>query len=56
MESALKEVQAASVFVVRASRAGSGSFIRNGAVNDVVEGFLVVDDPRHRIATMFAVA
>jgi glutamin-(asparagin-)ase len=44
LDSALKEVRAKGVFIVRATRTGSGAVVRNAEINDDENGYIVVDD------------
>lgn len=44
LKDALKNVRSKGGFIVRATRTGAGAVVRNGAINDDEEGFLVVDD------------
>lgn len=44
LESALKQVRARGVFIVRATRTGSGAVVRNGETNDDEADYIVVDD------------
>lgn len=44
LEAALQEVRAKGVFVVRATRTGSGAIVRNGETNDDQNDYVVVDD------------
>lgn len=44
MDAAVKEARAKGVFIVRATRTGSGVVVRNGEVNDDKNDYIVVDD------------
>lgn len=44
LEDAIREVRAKGVFIVRATRTGSGSVVRNAEVDDDKNGYVVVDD------------
>jgi len=44
MDAALRETRAKGVFIVRATRSGSGAIVRNGETNDDKNDYVVVDD------------
>ena len=44
LDSALREIRAKGVFIVRTTRTGSGAIVRNGETNDDKNDYIVVDD------------
>ncbi|MEP7246224.1 MAG: L-asparaginase, partial [Gammaproteobacteria bacterium] len=44
LDAAIKEVRAKGVFIVRATRTGSGAVVRNAEINDDENDYVVVDD------------